>query len=70
MAFFLKKDRDHAFLLLQCDPLGPGMVSAVRVVPADAETYFRDADIYLRMAEEIIGLLSGRMLTELKEKLQ
>jgi len=38
--------------------------------PADAETYFRDADQYLKTAEEIIGLRSGRMLTELKEKLQ
>lgn len=38
--------------------------------PADAVRYFSDADQYLRMAEEIIGRRSGRMLTELKEKLQ
>ena len=38
--------------------------------PADAVRYFSDADQYLRMAEEIIGRRSGRMLTELKGKLQ
>ena len=37
--------------------------------PLDAVRYFSDADIYLRIAEEIIDRRGGKMLTELKEKL-